>query len=126
MAVPRSRDHERLVEGAKAGSLGLGMLQAGLKLVLARLKEPDVRRGTVEKRDLGRLLVGHRKNFLQAAVSLAQLVSATLFRLDALAADLLAAIAGDFRTGSCRRRKIVVIIREIICLLHRASTTARR
>lgn len=63
---------------------------------------------TVQKRNLGRLLVGNRQNVLESTVAIAELVPAALLRLDALAANLFAA---HVRVGSRGRgRKVLLIV----------------
>jgi hypothetical protein len=46
---------------AKMGCLVLGLLEPRLKLLLSHLQVLDVRSGTVQERNLARLLVGDRK-----------------------------------------------------------------
>ena len=78
---------------AKTGSLVLGLLEPRLKLLLSHLQVLDVGSGTVQERNLARLLVGHGKGVLQAAVAVPELIAPPLLRLDTLATNFLAAAA---------------------------------
>ena len=106
---------------------------------MRHLEVANVRRRTVEERDLARLLVRHREHVLEAAVSVTELVTTTLLGLDTLTADLLATVDGttrtkkgklqlasisttvlielclrtDARLGNCRS-VVVIVIREVV------------
>ena len=76
---------------AKSGSLILCLLEPRLKLLLSHLQVLDVSGGTVQQRNLAGLLVGDGKSILEATVTIPELIASPLLRLDALAADFLAA-----------------------------------
>ena len=109
----------------QALGLELGLLDARLELLLGDLEVADVHRGAVEEGDLGRLLVARRKDLLELAVALAQLVAAALFTLDALAADILLATAAGL--GGITEGEAVgsVVVTEVIVRVEVVSVTGR-
>jgi hypothetical protein len=60
-------------------------------LLLSHLQVLDVGSGTVQERNLARLLVGDGEGVLEAAVAVPELIASPLLRLDTLATDFLAA-----------------------------------
>jgi hypothetical protein len=76
---------------AKAGGLVLCLLEPRLKLLLGHLQVLDVGSGTVQERNLARLLVGNGKGILEATVAVTELITSPLLRLDTLTTDFLAA-----------------------------------
>ena len=92
-------------------SFSLSLLKPHGELTLGHLKVLDVGGSAVEKRNLAGLLVGDWERVLEAAVALAEFVTSTLFRLDALTADLLPAPRWTgFVGGGSRGLEIVIIV----------------
>ena len=76
---------------AKAGGLIFCLLEPRLKLLLGHLQVLDVGSGTVQERNLARLLVGNGKRILEAAVAVPELITSPLLRLNTLATNFLTA-----------------------------------
>lgn len=69
----------------------LSLLKSRLQLTLGHLQVPNVSRRTVQQGNLARLLVRNGQGLLQTAVTVPELVTSALLRLDTLAADFLTA-----------------------------------
>jgi hypothetical protein len=125
MTLLGSAQHQRLVDLAKSGSLILCLLEPRLKLLLSHLQVLDVSGGTVQQRNLAGLLVGDGKSILEATVTIPELIASPLLRLDALAADFLA--ANLIRScGGTGRGEVIVIVREVVMLAGTALALATR
>lgn len=124
-AVLCGAEHEGLVENTNTPQLGLEFVDAGGEVGRLVVEIGDADGGTLEDRGLGRLLVRGRQGGAEAVVPLAELVTAALLGLDALAADILAAalwlLAID---GSGREVIILIELGPVLFLLDLAGTAA--
>ena len=75
---------------AKTSGLILCLLKPCLKLLLSHLQILDVGGCSVQERHLAGLLVGNGESVLETAITIPELVTPPLLRLDALATDFLA------------------------------------
>jgi len=91
LALFGSTEHEGLVHLSETLSFSFSLLKPHGELTLGHLKVLDVGGSAIEKRDLAGLLVGDGKRVLEAAVTLSEFVTPSLFRLDTLTTDLLQA-----------------------------------
>lgn len=106
--LPRSlnnKEHSR----AKSLRLHLSLVQPSLELLLGHLEVLDVCRRTVQKRNFAGLLVRHGKDVLQTAVAIPELIATALLRLNALAANLLAALV-RVEVGRQRGSKLFLLV----------------
>ena len=133
MALLGGTEHEGLVHVAEVGGLGLSLLEPGLQLLLGHLEVTNVRRSCqrgaasapiapdprrvhtpIQQGNLARLLVRNRESVLEAAVAVTELIPPPLLRLDALAADLLAAHVVAAAGGGNRVEVVVVVAGEVV------------
>lgn len=120
-----STEHEGLVENTNTPQLGLEFIDAGGEVSRLVVKVGDTDGGTLEDGGLGGLLVGGREGGTEAVVPLAELVAAALLRLDALAADVLAAALWLLAVGGGRRKVIVLVeLSPVLFLLDLAGAAA--
>jgi hypothetical protein len=108
-AVLRSAEHEGLVENTNTPQLSLEFLDAARKVGRLVVEIGDADGGTLEDGGLGRLLVRGGQRSAEAVVPLAELVTAALLRLDALAADVLAAALWLLSVQGCGREVVVLV-----------------
>jgi hypothetical protein len=90
-SVLSSAEHEGLVEYSDATKLSLEFFNSGGEGARLLIEVGDADGSALEDGGLGRLLVGGRESLLEAVVSLTELVTTALFRLDTLLADVLTA-----------------------------------
>ena len=129
-AVLRGAEHEGLVENTNTPQLGLEFVDAGGEVGRLVVEIGDADGGTLEDGSLGRLLVRGREGSAEAVVPLAELVTAALLRLDALAADVLAAAFWLLAIGGGGREVIVLVelgpVLFLLDLAGAATSGARR
>ncbi|SRR5258706_4815943 len=108
-AVLCGAEHEGLVENTNTPQLGLEFIDAGGEVGRLVVEISDADGGTLEDGSLGRLLVRGWEGSAEAVVPLAELVTAALLGLDALAADILAAALWLLTIGGGGREVIILV-----------------
>jgi hypothetical protein len=104
-------EHEGLVEATETVDLSLSSLQPILELLFYGLEVPNVTGSPIKQRHLARLLIRGWKGLLQAGVSIAELITPPLLRLDALLPDrLTTSIVVNLRCGGGKWVKLLVVV----------------
>jgi len=103
-------EHKGLIHLSQTVSFSFCLVESHGELLLRGLKKFDVRRSPIQKRNLGRLLVGYGKHVLEPAITISELVPAALFRFDALAADLFAALLDKNIAAGSRLELLVIVV----------------
>jgi hypothetical protein len=121
-AVLGGAEHEGLVENTHTPQLSLEFVDTAGEVGRLVVEVGDADGGTLEDGGLGGLLVGGGQGGAETVVALAEFIATALLRLDALAADVLAAalwlLAVD---GSGREIVILIELGPVLFLLDLAG-----
>jgi hypothetical protein len=119
-------EHKGFVENSNTPQFSFELLHTGCEGAGLLVEVGNADGGTFQDGGLGGLLVGGGEGLLETVVALSKFITATLFRLDTLFADIFTTAFGFTVAGGMRSEIVVFLkIAEIVFLLDlsRGSTS---